>query len=451
MSHDVVTRRSFIQATTAATIGMSVSGGSAFQAKGANDKVVVAIVGTNGRGAQHAKMFSRMPGSEVAYICDVEEKALAKGMAAAAGQARAPKALVDFRKALEDKSLDAVVIAAPDHWHAPAAILACAAGKDVYVEKPCGHNPLEGELLVTAARKYNRVVQMGSQRRSWPNLTALVPQLRDGSLIGRVYFGRGWYVNTRAAIGVGKQVSVPAGLNYELWQGPAPRRPYQDNLIHYNWHWLWTYGTSEACNNGTHEVDVMRWAMDVTFPTRVDSSGGRYHFRDDWECADTQVASWQFEGNKSFIWEGRSCNGFRTEGQSRGITFHGEQGSVLIDDDAYTVFDQKMKVVKKVEDKAEQSTVDTTGPGDRLDSYHIANFLDCVRSRKTPNAEIEQGHRSVTLCHLANIAYRVGHTLQCDPKTGHIVGDKQAEALWGRTYEKGWEPEGYTKALGSRR
>jgi len=446
MTQDV-SRRTFIQATAAATFGVGVSGASAFQARGANDRVVVAIVGTNGRGAQHARMFSRLPGSEVAYICDVEEKALAKGVKAAAQQPRAPKTLVDFRRALEDKSVDAVVIASPDHWHAPAAILACAAGKDVYVEKPCGHNPLEGELLIAAARKYKRVVQMGSQRRSWPNLTALMPQLRDGSLIGRVYFARGWYVNTRGPIGVGKEVPVPPGLDYELWQGPAPRRPYKDNVVHYNWHWFWNWGTTEACNNGTHEIDVMRWGMNLDFPTRVESSGGRFHYKDDWESPDTQVASFAFEGGKSIIWEGRSCNGFRTEGQSRGVTFHGEQGSVLIDDDAYTVFDQKMKVVKKVEDKAEQSTVDTTGPGDRLDSYHIVNFLDCVRSRKAPNAEIEQGHRSVLLCHLANIAYRVGRTISCDPGNGHILGDKAAQALWGRTYEKGWEPEGYAAAM----
>jgi predicted dehydrogenase len=447
MSSDV-SRRTFIQTTAAATIGVGVAGTAALQARGANDKVVVAIVGTNGRGAQHAKMFSKLPGAEVGYICDVEEKALAKGVKAAAGQARRAKTLVDFRKALEDKSLDAVVIATPDHWHAPAAILACAAGKDVYVEKPCGHNPLEGELLIAAARKYNRVVQMGSQRRSWPNLNALVPQLRDGSLIGRVYFARGWYVNTRAAIGVGKVVPVPAGLDYELWQGPAPRKPYKDNVIHYSWHWFWNWGTTEACNNGTHEIDVMRWGMGLDFPARVESSGGRFHFKDDWESPDTQVASFEFDGGRQIIWEGRSCNGFRTEGQSRGITFHGEQGSVLIDDDAYTVFDQKMKVVRKVEDKAEQSTVDTTGPGDRLDSYHIANFLDCVRSRKAPNAEIEQGHRSVLLCHLANIAYRVGHTIHCDPKNGHILNDKAAQALWGRTYERGWEPEGYKPSHG---
>ncbi len=444
MAYHDVSRRSFIQTTAAATVGLGVAGSARLQAQGANDRIVVAVMGTNGRGAQHAKLFSGMPGAEVGYICDVEEKALAKGVAATKGrQAREPKTSKDIRKVLEDKSIDAVVVAAPDHWHAPAAILACAAGKDVYVEKPCSHNPREGELLIAAARRYNRIVQMGSQRRSWPNLMTLTKQLREGTLIGRVYFARGWYVNTRGPIGVGKPAPVPAGLDYELWQGPAPRREYKDNLIHYNWHWFWHWGTSEACNNGTHEIDVMRWAMGVTFPTRVESAGGRYHYKDDWECADTQVATFEFEGNKSFIWEGRSCNGFRTEGLSRGITFHGETGSVLVDDNGYTVFDQKMKVVTKVDDVAEQSTVNTTGPGDRLDTYHLVNFLDCVRSRKTPNADIEEGHRSVVLCHLANVAYRVGHTVRCDSTNGHVLDDPKAQALWSRTYEPGWEPEGF--------
>jgi predicted dehydrogenase len=403
-------------------------------------------MGTNGRGAHLAKLYSRQPGVEVGWICDVEEKALAKGVAAVTRTgAREPKTSKDIRRVLEQKDVNAVVIAAPDHWHAPAAILSCAAGKDVYVEKPCGHNGREGELLIAAARKYDRIVQMGSQRRSWPNIIELTKALRDGSLIGRVYFARGWYVNTRQSIGVGKPAPVPPGLDFELWQGPAPRREYKDNLIHYNWHWFWNWGTSEACNNGTHEVDVMRWGMDVTFPVRVDSAGGRYHFKDDWECADTQVATFEFDGGKSFIWESRSCNGYLTEGLARGVTFHGERGSVLVNDNGYTVFDQKNAVVKKVDDVADQSSTNTTGPGDRLDNFHVANFLDCLRTRKRPNADIEEGHRSVALCHLANVAYRVGHTIRCDPANGHPVNDPKAEALWSRTYEPGWEPEGFKR------
>jgi predicted dehydrogenase len=444
MAAHEVSRRAFIEKTAAATVGLGVAGSVHLRAQGANDRIVLAVMGVNGRGSQLARVLAGIPGVEVGCICDVDDSALAKGVAAVVKTgAREPKTAKDIRRVLEDRSFHAVAIAAPDHWHAPAAMLACAAGKDVYVEKPCSHNPLEGELLVAAARRYNRIVQMGSQRRSWPNVVALTKQIREGTLIGRVYFARGWYANTRAAIGVGKPAPVPAGLDYELWQGPAPRREYKDNLIHYNWHWFWNWGTSEACNNGTHEIDVMRWAMGVTFPTRVESAGGRYHYKDDWECADTQVATFEFDGDKSFIWEGRSCNGFRTEGLSRGVTFHGEAGSVLVNDNGYTVYDQKMKVVSEVKDVAEQSTVDTTGPGDRLDRGHLVNFIDCMRSRKAPNAEIEEGHRSVVLCHLANIAYRVGHTLRCDPANGHILDDPQAGALWGRTYEPGWEPEGF--------
>jgi predicted dehydrogenase len=438
-----VSRRTFIQTTAAATLGLGVSRAAAFQAGGANDRVVVAVIGTNSRGAQLARVLSVLEGAEVGCICDVEEKALAKGMKAVAGrQARTPKTATDLRRVMEDKDIDALVIATPDHWHAPAAILGCAAGKDVYVEKPCGHNPLEGELLVAAARRHNRVVQMGTQRRSWPNVIQAVAQLRDGSLIGRVYYARGWYSNTRASIGTGKPAPVPPGLDFDLWQGPAPRRPFKDNLIHYNWHWFWHWGTSEACNNGTHFVDLMRWAMDVDFPVRVDSSGGRYHFEDDWECPDTQLAAFEFEGGKSISWESRSCNGFRPEGIPTGVTFHGENGSVLVDDNAYKVFDLQGKLVKDVPDPDKKTATDTIGPGDRLDAGHLRDFIDSVRSRKAPHADIEDAHRSVLLCHLANISWRVGHTVRCNPSNGHILNDERTQALWGRSYEPGWEPEG---------
>ena len=317
-------------------------------------------------------------------------------------------------------------------------MLALAAGKDVFVEKPCSHNALEAELLAAAAKRYgSRILQVGSQRRSWPNIIDLMRQIRDGSLIGRVYFARGWYVNTRASIGVGKEAPVPAGLDYELWQGPgaAPslqgqRHPLQLALVLELGHERGLQQRQprdrrDALGHG-RRLPRARGVGRRPLPLQ-----GRLGVR---RHAGGDV---QFEGNKSFIWEGRSCNGFRTEGLARGVTFHGENGSVLIDDHAYTVYDQKMKVVKKVEDKAEQSTIDTTGPGDRLDAFHMDNFIDCMRSRKTPNANIEEGQRSVMLCHLANIAYRVGHTLTCDPKNGHIVNDPKAQALWGRIVREG--------------
>src|SRR5438046_7346249 len=227
-----------------------------------------------------ARGFAQASHAEVAYVCDVDSLVLAKGVSAVTGvQGKAPKGLGDFRKALEDKDVDALVIAAPDHWHTPAALLAMQAGKHVYVEKPCGHNPREGELLVEAQRKHQRVVQMGTQQRSAPRSIEVTPAIKDGAL-GQPYLGRAWQAHTRATIGRGKTVPVPANLDYELWQGPAPHTPYRDNLIHYNWHWFRRWGTGEICNNGTHEIDVPRWALAVAFPVRAPPAGAPCPFTD---------------------------------------------------------------------------------------------------------------------------------------------------------------------------
>jgi predicted dehydrogenase len=220
----------------------------------------------------------------------------------------------------------------------------------VYLEKPCSHNPNEGELLISAANKYKRVMQMGNQRRSWPNVNAAIKELHAG-VIGRPYFAKTWYTNNRPSIGTGKETEVPAWLNYDLWQGPAPRKPYRDNLIHYNWHWFWHWGTGEALNNGTHMVDLARWGLDVTYPTTVSSSGGRYRYQDDWETPDTQVINLTF-GNKAMItWEGRSCNGKHVEENSVGVVFYAENGSMTIESgNSYKIHDLKNKLVKEVKD-----------------------------------------------------------------------------------------------------
>lgn len=436
-------RRDFIKKASLGSVSfaLGMSAKSYGNILGANERIQTGIMGVNGRGRSLARNFARQQGVEVTYICDVDENAMVKAISAVNEiQKKKPKGVKDFRAILEDKSLDALVIAAPDHWHAPASILACKAGKHVYVEKPCSHNPHEGELLIDAARKYNRIVQMGSQRRSWPKLIEGVQEIKDG-IIGRAYFAKGWYTNTRPSIGYGKSAEVPAWLDYELWQGPAPRREYQDNLIHYNWHWFWHWGTGEALNNGTHEIDLMRWGLDVDYPIRVTSVGGRYHYQDDWETPDTQVISFDFEGRKSMEWEGRSCTGRPIEGSGRGVVFYGENGSVVTTgDNGYSVYDNKNKLVKEVKDDNATDTLDTTGPGDKLDAYHISNFLECMRKGKRPNAEIETGHKSVLLCQLGNIAQRTGKTLNCDQRNGHIIGDKEAMALWARDYEPGWEP-----------
>src|ERR1039457_5657030 len=297
-----INRRIFLKQASAAGIGLGMAGyldplaRAGTQSKvtvalkiGANDKISAAVIGCNGRGGAHIACLNNLPGIEITYICDVDKRAMAKGIKETTKkQKSAPQGLGDFRKMLADPSVDVVTIATPDHWHTPMAIMALAAGKHVYVEKPCSQNPYEGELLLAAEKKYQRVVQMGAQRRSSVQMRQIVPEIHAG-LIGKVYCGRGWYVNNRQSTGHGKPAPVPEWLDYELWQGPAPRRDYVDNLIHYNWHWRWHWGTGEALNNGTHEIDVCRWALDVNWPTGVSSNGGRYHFQHDCETPDTQT------------------------------------------------------------------------------------------------------------------------------------------------------------------
>jgi predicted dehydrogenase len=436
-----ITRREFVEKAAAAGIGLgAISAASGVAAP--NNKVVVAVMGTNSRGASLARSFARNPGSEVAYICDVDERASAKSITSLKEvQARAVKEVKDFRRILDDKTVDALVIATPDHWHAPAAIAACAAGKHVYVEKPCSHNPREGELLVEAARKYRRVVQMGSQRRSWPRVIEAIEGIKAGS-IGRVYYSRGWYANHRDSIGRGKVTQVPSWLDYNLWQGPAPRRSFKDNVIHYNWHWFWNWGTGESGNNGIHALDLCRWALGVDYPTRVTSTGGRFHFNDDWETPDTQVMTFDFEGGKQVTWEGLSSNAYGLDGTGFGVSVHGENGSVVIGgSNAYTLYDREGKKSKSVAARPDEQKIDLTGPAAGLDAVHITNFLEAIRNGKPPAAEILDGHKSTLMTQLGNISLRVGRSLRCEPKNGHIVGDKEAMALWSREYERGWEPK----------
>src|SRR5690625_1961545 len=285
MKNESVSRRHFLKQTAVAGLGLGLMGKlSSLEAKDSpNNRIRTAAIGVNARGRTVANVFAQVPGSEIAYVCDVDSRALERTrQLCAESQGKEPKAEKDFRKVLEDPDVDAVMIATPNHWHAPMAILALKAGKHVYVEKPCSQTPREGELLQEAARKYNRVVQIGNQRRSWPRVKEAIKLVQNGA-IGDVFHSRSWYANARASIGHGKQVEIPEWLDYELWQGPAPREPYRDNIIHYNWHWFWNWGGGEAANNGIHSLDLSRWGLEVGFPSRVTSSGGRYYYNDDWE------------------------------------------------------------------------------------------------------------------------------------------------------------------------
>ena len=440
-------RRDFIKKVTAGSSALALGGvGYGFTSDsysrilGANDRIRVGVMGTNGRGRKMAANFALRKNTDVLYICDVEDNALAKGIKAVQEAVdKTPKSEKDFRKMLEAKDLDAVFLAPPDHWHAPATIMSCAAGKHVYVEKPLSHNPAEGEMAIEAARKYKRVVQMGSQRRSWKLLTEGINELKNGA-IGKAYMAKTWYTNNRGSIGTGNVVPVPSNLDYELWQGPAPRRPYQDNLIHYNWHWFWNWGTGEALNNGTHEVDLARWGLGVDFPTKVHSVGGRYHYKDDWEAFDTQLITYECKEGASIVWEGRSCNGNKVEGLDRGVIFYGEKGSLHTGHDGYSIYDRDDNLLKEVKSDVVFDGRNTASPAAEMDNVHIDNFLDCIRTGGTPNADVETGHKSTTWVQLGNIAQRVGRGLTIDPKSGHSQGDEEAQALWGREYEPGWEP-----------
>ncbi len=440
-------RRNFIKKTALGTAAVSFGGIlSGFSAKsygniiGANERINVGVMGVNSRGLALATNFAGQKNCNVISISDVDTRAAEKCIEAIAGIAGTrPKAVPDFRKALEDKELDAMVVATPDHWHAPAALLAMKAGKHVYLEKPCSHSPAEGEILVQAAAKYKKVLQMGNQRRSWPNVIKAIEEIKAGT-IGKPYFGKSWYTNQRASIGVGKETSVPDWLNWDLWQGPAPRKPFKDNYVHYNWHWFWHWGTGEALNNGTHMVDLLRWGMGVDYPVRVSSNGGRYHFHDDWETPDTQVISMDFKEGFSMTWEGRSCNARNIEGSSVGAMFYGEKGSLLITGgNGYTLFDVAGKEIKSVMDKDKIDPRNAASPAQQLDALHIQNFFDGITKDTGLHSDIDSGHKSTLLVQLGNIAQRVGRSLDINPENGHILKDKQAGKLWSREYQKGWE------------
>jgi predicted dehydrogenase len=317
------------------------------------------------------------------------------------------------------------------------AIAALQAGKHVYVEKPCSHNPAEGEMLVQAQQKYQKLVQMGTQQRSSPHTIEIIEKIHNG-IIGRPYFAKAWYVNTRKSIGCGKEIPVPPQLDWDLWQGPAPRRPYRDNVHPYNWHFFKLYGTGETLNNGTHEVDVCRWALGVDYPKRITSSGGRYHFKDDWQFYDTLVTSFEYE-DRMISWDGKSCQGMKYYGRDRGSTIMGTDGTVLVDRGGYEIYDLKGNKTSEVKAGHAASSADLIG-SDSMTDAHFANFIAGIRKGEKLNAPISIGNVSVTMLQLSNIAWEVQRELHLDTKDGRIQGDTEAMKMWGREYEKGWAP-----------
>ena len=443
----MTTRRDFIKRAAMGAAALSVGGVlPGFSAKsyasiiGANDKIRIGAIGINSRGKAVASNFAKQKGCQVTRLCDVDSRALVNCASAiekiAGNKVETDK---DIRKMLEHKDIDAVMIATPDHWHAPAALMAMKAEKHVYVEKPCSFAPYEGEMLVAGAEKYKRVVQMGAQRRSWPNVVEGINAVKSG-VIGNTYFGKGWYTNNRPSIGTGKKVEVPEWLDWDLWQGPAPRTAYQDNIVHYNWHWFWNWGTGEALNNGTHMMDLLRWGMGVDFPTMVSSVGGRYRYKDDWETPDTQVVNWEFGKDKCMTWEGRSCNSRTIDGDAVGVMFYGEKGCLLITGtNGYKIYDTENRLIKEVKSEIAIDPRNLMDPAEQLDAFHLQNFCDGIRLGTKLNTDITDGHKSTLMMQLGNISQRVGRSLNIDPADGHILKDSDAMKYWTREYEKGWE------------
>lgn len=437
----MITRREFIDvlATGAAGVALGTSAKSYSQILGSNERLNFAVIGLNGRGYAHLSSIKvNRHAARISHVCDVDANILHK-FADKTNQemGEAPVAEQDFRKVLDQKSVDAITIATPDHWHAPLAIAGLRAGKHVYVEKPCSHNPAEGEMLIAAQRKYGKLVQMGTQQRSSPHTIEIIDKIHGG-LIGRPYFAKAWYSNTRKSIGVGKEAPVPPQLDWDLWQGPAPRRPYRDNVHPYNWHWFKIYGTGETLNNGTHEVDICRWALGVDYPKRVTASGGRYHFHDDWQFYDTLVTNYEYD-DQMICWEGKSCQGMKYYGRDRGSTIMGTTGTVLVDRDGYEVYDLKGKKTNEYKTGLHTLSADLLGR-DTMTDAHFANFIDGIRKGEKLRTPIEVGNVAVTMLELSNIAWEVQRELKLDPRDGRIQDDPEAMKLWGREYQPGWEP-----------
>lgn len=390
-----------------------------------NDKINVAIMGLRGRGKSLASLFAAQPDAAVVAVCDIDESLFSVGIKAVTDQnAPAPRTERDVRRLLEDKSIDALVVAAPNHWHALATVWACQAGKDVYVEKPVSYNIAEGRRMVQAARKYDRVVQAGTQRRSsihWRKATDLA---RSGRL-GRVATVRAWIIRPRKEIGRLKDAAVPAGVDYDLWLGPAPQRAFNPNRLHYNWNWFWDYGNGELGNNGVHMLDMARLGMGVESPLTVNSAGGKFVFDDDQETPDTQIVTYEFP-KSVLIWEHRQWSGYgllNEEGHPRiggGVIFYGDQGTLFVND-------QGWQIVVKGEVVEKSPGIDDSVP-------LVRNFLDCVKSRRRPDADIEEGHLSTTLCHVGNISHRLGRKLHWSGKSEQFVNDDDANTFSSREY-----------------
>jgi len=451
-----LSRRDFLKAEARTGSGLATVSGMAVLGRsgrvvGANDRVQIAVVGLHGQGFAHVQEYAKLPDVAIAAVCDVDENVLAEALAKVEKMGISkPKTYIDYRKLLDDKSIDAVSIATPNHWHSLMGIWACQAGKDAYVEKPCSHNLWEGRQLVRAATKYSRIVQHGTNNRSSPGIMDGIQKLRGG-LIGEIYMGRGLCFKWRDTIGKAPVEPVPPGVHYDLWTGPAPLKPFTRNRFHYNWHWFWDTGNGDLGNQGIHEMDLARWGLGVEFPRKVSAIGGHFLFDDDQETPNTINAAFEFDlpNGKRRILE-FEVRHWMTNGEAElgtptfvtvppggappapakaistyfiGDIFYGSKGYLAVDDNA---------------DSYKSWLGKDAAPGAHMTQggNNWANFIECVRSRKQENlnAPIHEGHISCALVHLANASYRLGRTLHFDPDTQQVIGDDEANRMLRGSY-----------------
>lgn len=418
-------RRTFIYMGGAAAL-------SASRVLGANDKINVAVIGLGGRGGAHMRTYAKLPEARVVALCDVDQAALERGQALIQKLTNdKPKGYADMREVFADKDVVAVSMPLPNHWHALSTIWACQAGKDVYVEKPACHNVFEGQKMVEAARKYNRMVQIGSQSRSIPYMKKAVQALHDGA-IGQVYLAKGLCFKRRKSIGHKPDSPVPPGVDWDKFLGPAPMRPFNALRFKYNWHWFWDTGNGDIGNQGVHEMDIARWGLGKeVLPNSVSSTGGKYVYKDDQETPNTQMATFDY-GESEIMFEVRgiltgSEGGLETAGGNTiGNLFYGSDGWMALDGAGYRIY------------KGEKSELATEekAPNEDSTALHMSNLLSAVRSRnyKDLNADVQIGVTSADLCHLANISYRVKRLLNFDNASGKFVNDEEANRMLTRVY-----------------
>ena len=424
-------RRRFLQRSgvgVAVVTAVSLTSRQALSA--ASDRLRVGIIGTGGQGSGHVEKFASMDDVEVAYVCDVDTQRLGK----AAERAPGATPVTDLRRILDDTSVDAVSIATPDHWHAPAAILACDAGKHVYVEKPCCHNVREGQLLVEAARRNHRVVQHGTQQRSSTFTAGAIQMLRDG-IIGDVLVAKAWNIQRRRNIGHQSSSQPPKGFDYDQWIGPAPMVPFQSNRHHYSWHWWFSFGTGDFGNDGVHDLDYARWGLGVeTMPQRISALGGKYYFDDDQEFPDTVTATFEYPGDgvvgnrRQLIFEMRIWSRNYPFNTDSGAEFYGTRGRMFLSKRGkFEVYDDGNKRLQNLEPNR-HAKLNVTD--------HYADFVDAIRTGRRPNADIEIGFQSAALCNLGNLSARLGRSLELDADKMQIVGDDEANRMLSREYRQ---------------